>query len=1520
MSVRFTHLKIAGFKSFSDPITLDILPGLTGIIGPNGCGKSNIVEAIRWVMGESSARSLRGGEMDDVIFAGTVRRAARNIAEVSITLDGTQAIAPQPFQHQDQLQISRQIERGSGSQYRINNKIQRARDVQTLFADLGSGPRSSAIISQNRIAQLISASPEERRQVLEEAAGIAGLYSRRREAELKLKATEENLARLDDVRQQLTDLITSLNEQSTQAGIYRQLSADLREAETDLQTLYFQRAVRSLTFFQQKVINAQTHQQETNLHTIENQNHLQTVEEKLPNSRQYEIQARIKWEQQRQETRAIQTEINKVNDEIRHLHERVQEAKSQQTTSHNYVKETQDDLNKFQEELRIISQKLSAHPDQENLALQTIHSLETALADLTKKIDQAEENLHQKQKQFQDITQQYEQAALKKETIHTEYEDILNQYQLCLDDLPKDDDLQQHHQQQETAQAAVNHYTQQRQALEVKLNDARLQIADAQYHAQQVEQAYLQLSQKIQEQDTHSNDLINREQTLQSQLQSLQHQCLTSEKNEQFERDIQQAQQTLQDAKINTQTLARHYQDTIQKRLEHENTYHQALQTYENHQRATVTAKQALETAEKKLNLLQEQVEKAQSACIDPQHLEQQEKQLQQEQHRFQQIQTTLLALKQSHQQAQKDVESFQIIFNQHHTDLQRLQAKFDGLTQALSNDQQGDAALSPLPTVIEQLAIPPEWITAIATLFDETLETPEDYNSAKGWYALSEKITDFPANIRVLSDIIPPPSVLKRAFDHIGVVHTIEEGKDLFPKLTVGQTLITQNGDLWRWDGYHQKAGIPNKAAQRLIQRQTLKETENALTALQAQTPKLHSKYTELQNHHEALKIQLEQTQNNYTTQEQQLKNIQKEFTTLQNRANAAQTHYDALQPAYQQAQQDYTEKQHLYNQAKQEGALPKPDPSTVNNSLQHEQNSKKQLRLAEEKYQESEQKFTILKENYQKLLHQNQQNNLRIEALKEKIAILQTEHQKLQVDLNKNKELLNHLEHPDQAKEAHNQLQAITQTLEHELNLLQQEQKQAEQTLTDAQRAYQHIKERHIQGQSRLETLKPRCDTLKNLLNAAEQALEAAEKLYATRPDLDTAKTSLQELQESYKTLKNQEENERLSYHLLINEKKTLDQQQEQLKSQCLEWQTRLYQAQTQAQESDQKVAELQKQYDDMSQRVPLLEQNYTKLQNLEQQALTLYYEAQQQLTALEQQKNQAQQQLTQAEQALAKAKENLFKAQAKQEQAEALLEQLRNNIAPEIQELAKGRSDIDISDQAEKTLKATITTLSEQREALGAVNLRAEIEREEKQDTFNTIEKEYYDLDTAIQQLKESINKLNQQGKEKLNTIFVEVNQHFQELFTRMFNGGNAYLKLLPHEDPLQTGLEIFAQPPGKKLSTLSLLSGGEQALTALSLVFAVSKCNPVPICVLDEVDAPLDDPNVERFCALLTDMTEQAGTRFLVVTHHQLTMSHMNRLYGVTMQERGISQIISIDLEHAVQMQQSKHVEQLSLIDE
>ena len=230
----FRNLTMVGFKSFAEKVEIDIDPGLTGIVGPNGCGKSNIVEAMRWIMGESSARQMRGTEMDDIIFAGTENRPARNIAEILLKLDNSNRTAPADFNNADELEIIRKVQRGKGSSYLINGRPARAKDVQLLFADTASGARSAGIVSQGRIGAIVGAKPEDRRSLIEEAANIKGLHQRKRDAELKLRGTETNLERLDDIIQQLSEQRAQLAKQARQAARYRSVAGRIRTAEAQL--------------------------------------------------------------------------------------------------------------------------------------------------------------------------------------------------------------------------------------------------------------------------------------------------------------------------------------------------------------------------------------------------------------------------------------------------------------------------------------------------------------------------------------------------------------------------------------------------------------------------------------------------------------------------------------------------------------------------------------------------------------------------------------------------------------------------------------------------------------------------------------------------------------------------------------------------------------------------------------------------------------------------------------------------------------------------------------------------------------------------------------------------------------------------------------------------------------------------------------------------------------------------------------------------------------------------------------
>ena len=226
-----------------------------------------------------------------------------------------------------------------------------------------------------------------------------------------------------------------------------------------------------------------------------------------------------------------------------------------------------------------------------------------------------------------------------------------------------------------------------------------------------------------------------------------------------------------------------------------------------------------------------------------------------------------------------------------------------------------------------------------------------------------------------------------------------------------------------------------------------------------------------------------------------------------------------------------------------------------------------------------------------------------------------------------------------------------------------------------------------------------------------------------------------------------------------------------------------------------------------------------------------------------------------------------------------------------------------DLDSMKSNMERTETKLDRLKQQRETMGAVNLRADLETKEIDDELEIMSTEKNELDAAIKKMRESIEELNKEGRTRLLKAFDTVNNHFKEVFVKLFNGGKAHLELIDAEDPLEAGLEMMVSPPGKKLQSMSLLSGGEQALTAMSLIFAIFLTNPSPICVLDEVDAPLDDANVERFCNLLDSISEKTQTKFMIITHHALTMSRMDRLFGITMAERGVSQIVSVDLKRA-----------------
>jgi chromosome segregation protein len=857
--MKFKKIKVTGFKSFVDPTEIIIEEGLTGIVGPNGCGKSNVVESLRWCMGETSPKSMRGSGMEDVIFSGTSDRPARNNAEVTISLDNKARTAPSEFNEEEEIQIKRKIEKDRGSEYRINGKEVRARDVQRLFADLSTGAHSPSLISQGRVGALINAKPIDRRAVLEEAAGISGLHSRRHEAELKLKAAETNLQRLKDIMRQLTSQISNLKKQAQQAETYKTISSEINRLEGVVMYLKWYNLKESFEKSNENLQSSESQIQKYTLEVTQATTNQAKANEKIKPLREKEIEAAAKLNR-----------INLERESLDHEEERIKEAKN----------------------------------------------------NLERTIQQIIGDFEREQFQLKDATKDLE---------------ILN--------------------------AKKNHTD----------ND-----------------------QGIHEIDNEKIDLLKEE------------------------KDQLEAQIT------------------------------------------------DLET----------------------------------------------------------NIEQYNTIKNSKRDDWQRTIVSNENIMSKQS-----------------------------------TLNEVEGYDDTSNWTKIFTE------------------------------------------KFYASLTEITQK--------VSEAEEVSNKA--KVAYEKASNDAKDAATLSLELREKLRQK-------------DIEQKYSDWTY----------EFQRLTKSIRSSNEHINEL----------------TLRKKKSEEELKKI-------SSRPEEIAQRRGQLIETKgFAETERQFAA-----------------------------------------------------DRLAEADNELKKI------------------EGSLRSAQNDLANVRES-----------KGRTEATKELAESRLKELdeESQEKFYCKPQDI------IQKLEIT----------------------------------------------------------------DDLEAIRFNMERNEAKLERLKQQ-----------------------------------------------------------------------------------------------RETMGAVNLRADLETKEIDDELETMSTEKNELDAAIKKMRESIEELNKEGRTRLLKAFDTVNSHFQDVFVKLFNGGKAHLELVDADDPLDAGLEMMVSPPGKKLQSMSLLSGGEQALTAMSLIFAIFLTNPSPICVLDEVDAPLDDANVERFCNLLDDISAKTQTKFMIITHHALTMSRMDRLFGVTMAERGVSQIVSVDLKRA-----------------
>ena len=1153
MPVSFRRLRIAGFKSFAEPVSVEILPGLTGIVGPNGCGKSNVVEALRWAMGESSARNLRGGEMEDVIFAGTQGRASRNIAEVSIHLEETAGVAPPPFHEQPELEVIRRIERGSGSGYRINGREARARDVQTLFADLASGARASAMVSQGRVGTLVGAKPEERRAVLEEAAGITGLHARRHEAELKLRAAEANLARSEDLRGQLETQLAALKRQARQASRYRNISAAIRAADAEL--LSIQRA-------------------------------------------------RVETDRA-----AAQTSLREATEAVVAAAEIVRQSAiraSQAAEALPALRETEATARTALERHRIAQEQLAAEEQRAR----------SALAEAGRRFSQLQQDLAHAEQLQRDAGAAEQRLAAEDSTL---------------------------------AQADEGH-AERAAAAEVEAAAAAEAVRVADAEANRATEAAAEANARA-----------------------------------------QAANQLLQQAEQQTRRL-----DDLFARLSEE--------------RARVVAQQ-----------------------VDPALLDRGAAELAAAEAAVADARTALDQAEQARATAATALASTREAASAADSARARLAAEANALAEVLAV-KDGER----WPPMVDALTVPPGLEPALGAVLGEELTSALNPGAARHWRELPpfDPVPSLPEGGVALSAVVQGPPALARALSQIGLVEDEETGESKQSALAPGQVLVSRAGAIWRWDGYTIKAGTPTAAAVRLQQR-------NRLAALRTRL-----------------------------------------VTAERDAVSARQARADAEAAAQAAAQA--------------------------------EQQARTQRREAEQRLERARSSLTTLR-------NQAATASTRLAGMDEQLGRVTPERE-----------------------EAHS-------------------------------------------------------------------ALDRAKAAHAALPDIGALRAAVEEARRALGAARSRETTARTQRDTLAREHAARANRRRTIEGERKLWRERASDAASRVTDLAARRAEAEGEQALLQAAPGQIAARRSEAQAAMRAAEADHRRAADALAAATRQSEDAERAARGSEAALAAAREAAVRAEGQAQQAdhawgtvaERILEKL--GVNPSLPE-----PPAEVTAETEEKARKRLDRLQREREDMGPVNLRAEVEAEEVEKQIATIDTERAEITSAIAKLRGSIGHLNREGRERLTAVFQEVDRNFQQLFARMFGGGRAHLAMVGSDDPLEAGLEIYAQPPGKKLATLSLLSGGEQALTALSLIFAVFRCNPAPVCVLDEVDAPLDDANVERFCTLLEDMVHDTGTRFLVVTHHPMTMARMDRLYGVTMQERGVSRLLSVDLQKATSLVEPQRI--------
>ncbi len=1151
--MRFNKLRLLGFKSFVEPTEFLIEQGLTGVVGPNGCGKSNLVEALRWVMGENSYKNMRGSGMDDVIFSGSGSRPSRNSAEVGLFLDNSDRTAPAAFNDADELQVTRRIERESGSVYKINGKDVRAKDVQLLFADASTGARSPSMVGQGRIGELISAKPQARRALLEEAAGISGLHSRRHDAELRLRAADQNLERLEDVIGQFDSQLDSLKRQARQANRYRAISEDIRKSTALAFHLRWSAAKDAEAEAESRLSDATVAVGERATIQAEAARAQAILAHKMPELREAEAKAAASLQRVTIARNQIDEEIARLAARKTELEARIAQLREDIVREERLTSENADMLKRLDEEEAELVRQSASVGETEARSKERLEAVaarlgesEKVLGELTTRVAEETTRKSLLERNIREATDRRRRIDEQIERVNTEYTQV---------------------------------------AAEV----ARLAGAD---------------------------DLHNRANLLENRVSD-------------SEADLASAEKAAEQAEANEVEL-RGPLGQLREKLG------------------------AIETEARTLNR----------------------------------------------------------ILNQGGQDL--------------------------FPAVVEKIRVEPGFEKALGAALGEDLDVSTDASAPVRWQNIAAAFdpAPLPAGVKPLASVVTAPGELSRRLSQIGIVEKAD-GKTLQAQLKQGQRLVSLDGDLWRWDGYQASSEAPTPAAQRLAQKNRLAELDQ-----------------------EAI-----------------------EATRLLREAEAR---HEALKKAASEAAAN--------------------------------------VRDMREAWRASQKELGDVREEISRAERAASQFVSRKSALEEARTRLATDAEEAAANL----------------ANAEGQLAALADISDLETGL------NAQRTVVAQDRAEMAEIRAQFEGLSReaeargrrLETIKvERANWQRRIENAARQISQLNSRLETTIADLAQIEDSPDQVAEKRREVSREVEK---------------------------------------AEITRKEAADI----------LATAERNQAQADKLAKDTIVA---------------------LSEAREASARAEERVNSAKERRSEIEARIGEELECQPHETLSLAEVKDGMSLPQLS--AIEDRLEKLRGERERLGAVNLRAEFEQTEIAEQREALITERDDLIEAIRRLRSGIASLNKEGRERLLEAFDVVNEQFTRLFTHLFGGGTAELQLIESDDPLEAGLEILARPPGKKPQTMTLLSGGEQALTAMALIFAVFLTNPAPICVLDEVDAPLDDHNVERFCNLMDEMAASTDTRFVIITHNPITMARMNRLFGVTMAERGVSQLVSVDLQEAERIREA-----------